>query len=47
MSTTHVQDCQCATAAAGGLSLERFAQVLAWRGHVQLDFAQHLELVGI
>ena len=46
MSTTHVQDCQCAAAAAARLSLERFAQMLAWRGHVQLDLAQHLELVG-
>jgi len=45
MSTTHVQDCQCAAAPARWLVLERHAQVLAWRGHVQLNLAQHLELL--
>ena len=45
MSTTHVQDCQCATAAARWLVLERHAKVLAGRGHVKLDFAEHLELL--
>ena len=45
MSTTHVQDCQCAAAAARWLVLERHAKVLAGRGHVKLDFTEHLELI--
>jgi hypothetical protein len=39
-------DGESTAAPARWFVLESLAQVLAWRGHVKLDFAQHLELVG-